>query len=481
MTLTGSRLQPTGPPPVRLRPAGLTVATIAPGRRVTAAVVFIPDLRFAYRSERTHLVLETFDASIAGLVALLLYGRFRRSHAVPDLMLSYAMALLAVAAMGFATIPLLSGADYRDAVSTWAPLLLRMLGAGMFAAAALAPLARVSPRRPPYEVVVLLATVGVVLGAALAFPHALPVAVDPTLAPEESSSPSIGGHPGVLTAQAVNLSLYSVAALAFTRRATRTGDELTAWIGAAAGLSATARVNYLLFPSVFSEYVYTGDFLRTGFYLVLLIGATREIQQYWAAMAGAAVLDERQRVARDLHDGLTQELTYIWSQLQQLDRHPERREVLPRLTSASARAIDEARRAIAALTRPMDEPLAVTLTQAAEEVAGRYGANVTTDIDPVEVDGERREALIRIVREAVGNAARYADAGDVVVLLAEEDGAMRLLISDDGRGFDPDDVRRRNSGYGLTTMQQRAEHSGGRFELASRPGGGTTVRVVWGG
>lgn len=465
--------------PLRRGPILLTSTTVLAAVIVTVVVALTPNLHFAYRSEAAHLVLETADAAIAAIVAVLLYGRFRRNHALPDLLLGYAMALLSIAAIGFAIIPVLSGADATDAVRTWAPLLIRITGAGLFAAAGLVPRGRVALRHPSHDLSVLLLIVGTILVASLLAPHALPVALDPTLHPEGSGSSHVTAHPGVLAAQLTQLVLYGIASISFTLWAARTGDEFTSWIGAAAGLSAVARVNYLLFPSLFSEYVYVGDFLRTGCYVMLFVGAAREIEKYWVQIASAAAIQERQRVARDLHDGLTQELTYIWSQLQQLEKHPERRELLPRLTSASARAIDEARRAIAALTRPIDEPLSNSLTQAAEEVAIRYGASVATEIAPVEVDTERREALIRIVREAVSNAARYAGAADLVVRLVREHDVLRLTVADDGYGFDTEAVRRRRGGYGLSTMKQRAEQTGGRFELQSRPGGGTTVTVVW--
>jgi len=440
-------------------------------------VTVVPSLHFAYSSEATHLVLETADGTIAAIAALLLYGRFRRDHALPNLLLGYALALLAIAAIGFATISVLAGAGQTDAVRTWAPLAIRIMGSAMFAAAAVVPGDRLAVRRPRSDVAVLAAVVAVILTAALLAPHALPVALDPTLRPEDSSTPHFDGHPGVLIAQFGQFVFYGIACVAFTRRAERTGDEFTAWIGAAAGLSAAARINYVLFPSLFSEYVYIGDFLRTGAYLLLLIGGAREIEKYWVRIAAAAAIEERQRVARDLHDGLTQELTYIWSQLQRLEHHPERSETIPRLTGAAARAIDEARRAIAALTRPTDEPLVVTLTQAAEEVAGRYGATVTVDIENVDVEVSRRESLIRIVREAVSNAARHAAADTILVHLAQDASRLKLVVSDDGHGFIVANNGSRR-GYGLTTMQQRAEESGARFALDS-DSGGTSVTVVW--
>jgi signal transduction histidine kinase len=90
----------------------------------------------------------------------------------------------------------------------------------------------------------------------------------------------------------------------------------------------------------------------------------------------------------------------------------------------------------------------------------------------------RREALIRIVREAVSNAGRHGRAGRVDVELGANGGtACRLRIVDDGTGFDPGLVEP-GRGFGLVSMRERAEALGGRFRLVSSPGAGTEIEVV---
>jgi signal transduction histidine kinase len=449
------------------------------GAVVTLCVTLIPDLRFAYRSDAAHLVLETVDAAVAALVALLFYGRFHRSRELSDLLLTYAMTLLVVADLGFATVPLLAGAERTTTVATWAPMAIRMVGAVLFLGAAAVPAARRATRLPARDFGVIVVVAGGVLLFSLLEPNAFPVALDPQLSPERSTTPQITGHPLVAALQLGSFACYGGAAVLFTRRAVRTEDDFLTWLGAAAGISAFARVNYALFPSVLSEYVYVGDVLRAASYLLLLVGAVREVNRYSQTLADAAVLRERQRLARDLHDGVAQELTFIWSQLQKLEREPQDATLRGALQSASARAIDEARRAIAALTRPVDEPLSQSLVQAAEEVANRYGSRVQVEISDVPVDPERREAIIRIVREAVGNAARHAGEGLVWVRLKAGSEGLRLEVTDDGVGFEAETVAARSSGYGLTTMRQRAEETGGAFDIRSRPGIGTVVSVVW--
>jgi signal transduction histidine kinase len=236
-------------------------------------------------------------------------------------------------------------------------------------------------------------------------------------------------------------------------------------------------VNYLLFPSLYSDYVYTGDLLRLGFYVLLLVGAAREVQSFWEARAKAAVLEDRRRMARDLHDGLTQELSYIRSQSRRLEAHPEDRQAAERIGGAAARALDEARAAIAALTRTTDTGFYDVLLAAADGLATRYDAKVVVDADDrVAVSPAQGDAVLRIVAEAFRNGVLHGEAATVHI---EVSGVpLRLVVRDDGHGFDTS-VSKSSGGFGLTSMRERAEGLGAHFVLESTPGEGTTVIVVW--
>ena len=86
-----------------------------------------------------------------------------------------------------------------------------------------------------------------------------------------------------------------------------------------------------------------------------------------------------------------------------------------------------------------------------------------------------REALLRIVREAIGNAARHGEAQSVRVEVRADDGLV-LSVRDDGKGFDPASPRRPDS-FGLESMRERVETVGGRLAIDSAVGGPTTIRV----
>jgi signal transduction histidine kinase len=238
-------------------------------------------------------------------------------------------------------------------------------------------------------------------------------------------------------------------------------------------VAAFSRLNYFLFPSVYSEWVYTGDFLRLIFYLLLFAGAAREIAGYQRQLTTAAVLEERRRMARDLHDGLAQELAFISSQSKRLNG-PSREEVAELLGQAADRALDESRTVITTLNRPVDADLAEAVGSTISELALRHGVEVDLDLDERATCTPRvSESLARIAGEAVNNAVRHGKARSLHVTLRQQDD-LCLVIRDDGSGFDAEAA---DGGFGMRSMRERAEAVGGRLRVASVPGEGAEVEV----
>jgi signal transduction histidine kinase len=297
-----------------------------------------------------------------------------------------------------------------------------------------------------------------------------------SVAPDSSAQPDLTAHPAVLAVQLVAAGLYALAAIGFLRRAERTGDELAGWIAVASVLAAFSRVNYFLYPSLYSQWVYTGDAFRLAFYVLLLVGIGREIVSYWREMAVVAVLDERRRIARELHDGLAQEIAYIRRNLPSLGRSESDVHLVERLRRAADRAHQESRRAFAALATPTNEPLEVTLAQATQEAAERYGVGIEFDLcRGVRLSPARAEGVVRIACEAVANAARHSGAERVAVVLHRRADSLRLDVVDGGRGFDPTEP---GSGFGLISMRERARAIGVELRVESRSGRGTRVEVA---
>jgi signal transduction histidine kinase len=456
-------------------PLLLTAGGWLVGIATTAAVVGSPYLVFGLHSRSAHLLLDTVDACVALLLTYLLFGRFSRSRRLQDLMLAQGLLVLAVAGVGPDAVTALVDTGRPDVLEVWAALAMRVTAAGLVVAAALLGTERVLIRARASVASAPLIALAAGVVALWLLRDSLPLALEQS-PPPSATEPVITGHPLLLAGQVVAAIAFAVASIAFTAQAARRHDAIVLWLGPACALAAFARVNYLLFPSLYTEWVYTGDLLRTASYAVLLVGAAREIGEYWSGWARAAVLEDRRRLARELHDGVVQELGYIrGSALTAVPDDVARDDMV----GACDRALDEARAAVDALGRSVEEPLGFVLHRAARQVAERYGGRVQVDLDDsVDVDHVQRHALVRITREAVSNAIRHGNAASVCIRLERDLECRRLVVQDDGRGFDPS-ISRRSTGYGLTSMRERAMALPGSFDIRSSKGRGTTVVVTW--
>jgi signal transduction histidine kinase len=471
MRISGRKEQRVGMRPSHL---GLVAAAGAAGVTLLAA---LGPFDVAYRNLALHAAIETAAALVASLAALLLFGRFRERGRLGDLVLACALVGLAVTNLFLAALPVIAGAT-PGRFWTWAPVTGRVLAAAALAASPFLFARVVRDRRRALAVGLgaVGGVVAVVAFAVAAVASRLPAGVDAALVPQTSSWPH-GAHALVLATHAASALLFATGAVGFMRRAGTSGDELLRWVGLGTVVAAFAQANYVLYPSLYASWVSTGDALRLVFYVLVVVGAVREIAAYQRERANAAVVEERRRIAREMHDGLAQELACVLTQARLLTMRQPGVPGVAEIESAAQRALDESRLAIAALTRPGYEPLAVAVAAAAEEVARRAGVNVRFKLtDGIEVSAERRDAMVRIVREAVTNAVRHANADEVTVELSNGDG-IRLSVVDRGTGFEPAEVGRRGHGFGLTSMRERAESLGGRLTIDSRPGAGTRVEV----
>jgi signal transduction histidine kinase len=447
---------------------GATIAAAVACALISLNGLFPPPQAASYATPSVRVALETVTTLIGLLAAYLVYGRYRISHSLSDFVLVCALVIVALKAMFFVGHHAVSPEDV-DIFATWAQTVSVVLGAALLALSAFLPDRPIRHRR---RVAVVLLALPLLLGL-VAFIEAA-VVPESHLGVEE---PPRGATYELFQVGAAVL--FVVAAVGFTRRAGRRHDELMRWLAVGATVAAAARLNYAVFPPYLNDRLYTGDILRLGFAVVLLVGAAREIQEYWRNRAETAVLEERRRLARDLHDGLAHELAFISSHARVLERSDEGDGTAARVGAAAERALDESRRAIAALTRPVDEPLEVALAQAAEDVAGRTGMRVRLDLEPgLEATPAGREALIRITREAVANAARHGQASTITVRLVASRAGLRLRVTDNGEGFDVSAAAQDRRGFGLISMRERAESLGGTFRIESTPGSGSRVEVL---
>lgn len=196
----------------------------------------------------------------------------------------------------------------------------------------------------------------------------------------------------------------------------------------------------------------------------------------------AGILEERQRLAREIHDTLAQGLTGIITQLgaaQGAEDRPERRKQHMENALALAReSLGEARRSVHALRpAPLDHaPLPEALETAARRWSQVHGVPVhmTTSGEPASLHKDVEDALLRVAQEALANIAKHAQAAEVWITLSFIGATVALDIRDDGAGF-----QERSSlageGFGLESMRQRMAQVGGTLEIESEPGYGAAI------
>ena len=197
-----------------------------------------------------------------------------------------------------------------------------------------------------------------------------------------------------------------------------------------------------------------------------------------------SIVAERNRLALELHDAVSQKLFSLVLTAEaagtQLERDPEAaRAHVDRLRELAREALDELRSLILEL-RPPDlerDGLAGALRKHVDLLRRLHGVPIELEADEDGAARRRDRELLRVAQEALQNAMRHAQAREVRVRLARRDGRVLLEVADDGSGFDPGapDVRSRR--LGLTSMEERARRLGGRLEIRSAPGQGTTVRL----
>jgi signal transduction histidine kinase len=198
-----------------------------------------------------------------------------------------------------------------------------------------------------------------------------------------------------------------------------------------------------------------------------------------------AVSRERERLARDLHDSVTQTLYSVAITAEALPRvwekHPEQaQEALINLHRLAQGALGEMRALLVEL-RPaalLERKLSDLLRHLADAVMSRTQVLVETRVSGERaVPEEVHVALYRVAQEALGNSSKHANAEHISVDLSFEPEQVVLQIRDDGKGFDAGS--RRHDGFGLQNMFDRAEAIGAEVRVDSQPGRGTRVELVW--
>jgi signal transduction histidine kinase len=424
---------------------------------------------------------------LLGLIGVgLLAGRLNRTRQRRDLLLLAALATVVLTDFAFAELPLL-GIGRAAGADDYGWLGCMLVAAVAFAAVAVVPDRRILSGKPRSLGIVAIAGLGTVVLAEL-FDLASGSRTHGALHQAGVATTLHDPLAGALVL--ISGGLLLVAGAAFLYRIGSVNADAAgranpgAWLMAGACFLLAADVlQHLAAPAAAVDWVTPGDGLRVAAYGMLLAVALRRYVRTGQETARAALTEEREWIARDLHDGLAQDLAFIGIQAQALEsqlgpEHP--------LMLAARSALAVSRGMIVDLAARSTPTTAAALRLVAAELELRFRVHVHVTVvadtgqgGPREPAPAEREHLVRIAREAITNAVQHGGATHVNVVLDCQASDQLLLVSDNGSGITQSALKA-NGGFGLPAMQARAASLGGRLRTQPGEDGGTRLEVLLG-
>jgi signal transduction histidine kinase len=469
-----------------------------------------PVVPLAIRNDDLDRAITGLATGIAAMAAILQWNRFREDEDPAALLLATALLVLAaqnavglfVAIAGLQdTLGFSLRAPGQAPIYGW--LISRVIAAALFGAAALAEMRgwMWAPRRPA---LFALGVAGLTIAAfpiLRLFEGSLPVlyevsGLERLLGPEPTAGIAPGMTVALLAANALVVVLLASAAQLHREVYGRTGQRRSLLLSYALFIGAMSQIQFAIVPPSYFGLVSAGDILRVAFYVAVVLvfdadslSTLRElrlsrskVEELREAETTQAVLEERSRLAREIHDGLAQELWLAKLRFGRLLKAVGGEQAAidheaAALGAAIDSAIAEARLAVIAMNvRPwQSHDLEAALARYVQDVSERLDLPVMFKVErsapPLSVHAT--EQILRAVHEALHNVRKHAEASSATVVLDGADGLVQVSVSDDGRGLPPGAMSR---GYGLTNMRERVEALGGQL-LVQSPGWGTRIVV----
>jgi signal transduction histidine kinase len=484
----------------------LIVVAIALG---LSLFVIVTDPQFAFALFDRSLYVVVLSLTSLGAISLagLALARYRESGRLAGLFQSSAFLVLAWVGVVNLTLIVLR-AEGRFGLTLGQPEQLPMyvwtvtsiLAAVLFAVGGLAAMGSGVRRPPSVRRTLLLPVVGLSLltGVAWLGRELLPPFIDDRsmqLLISETFGPLPSYTPLGVLLPGIAVVLYLVGMLAYRRSYRRDGPVADGYLAVALLIAAFAELHFMLFPATYTSLVTTQDALRVAFFLVLLLGINAESRSDLRALRSAyaamdrlrqseterATLEERTRLARELHDGLAQDLWFAKLKHERLVSMvpDEARPLAVEVAQALDSAIAEAKQAVVTMRAgEREEPLPELLGQIVEDFSTRAGLRSEVhfaDLPSTPLPPRTQAEVLRVLQEALTNIRKHADATVVRVGAEVENGQLRLHIVDNGRGFRPGETS--GDGLGLQGMKERARLMGGELRVISEPSGGTAVEL----
>jgi signal transduction histidine kinase len=449
------------------------------GLAVTGAIVFVPSVAFSYRAPVARSMLETSLTLIGCLASLLCLGRFFRSRQKWNLLTAAALAILALGYPILAAFPRALAERPGTRFSGWSMVCAQAVAAGMLVAAAVLRWSDSAQSQALWRRTMAVPPLFLAVVAIPVLAWRAPWGSDGVVVYDRVQ---FFANPLVSIIQLGTAVLFVIAATSFAQLAKSRADAFMEWLGVGCVLAAIASLNHSLSPSLELAWLHVGDVFMAAAVVAVAVGAVKEIASYWRDMARLARAEERRGLARDLHDGLAQELAYLVSELQSAEAEGAPSDWRRQVLSSAERALADSRRSIQALSTDRPDPFQMDLDRTVQEIMGpgeRPVRLVTqSDAGTALLAPQDREHILRILREALTNAVRHGQPHRIEIAFTGAHPRV-LRIRDDGVGFDPSCSDTSNGRFGLLNMREVAERMGAQFHISSAPGRGTTLEITW--
>jgi signal transduction histidine kinase len=475
---------------------------------VITILTLLPGGRLFISNGSLDTVLNTLTSGVAAGAAALAWVRYRIERDVSAVFESSAFVVLFATRALIVTLASLGGADSLgltiDAPQQW-PLyawsLARLVSAILLILAAAATLRQVRSVRVPalvLELGPLVALLLVFLAILPAEPN-LPTFLGPqgiaALRGDPTATPGLEPL-GFITAGVIGIAYLGAAAM-YHRIASNGGRAYARYLTIALVVAGFSQVHWAIFPGIYRPLVTVDDLLRAVFSVILLLGIGAQFSGDLSALRGAnarlralrttdaerAALEARARLAREVHDGLSQDLWLAKLKQARLARigglPAEAGELVTEVGDAIGRALENAR---SVLETMREASPGRSVNDSIERLVAEFeaGSGIRVEVAGLEtlpvLEPAAEGELVRILREAMLNVEKHADATVVRITAVGANGAgPELRVADNGRGFDPTDIGA--ASFGIRGMRERAALIGGSIDISSRPADGTTVAI----
>jgi signal transduction histidine kinase len=469
-----------------------------------------PDLNIVMKDRTLDVALSALTVVAVSGLAVLSFMRYRETGRLASFVQASAYALWATYTATTLLLMVIR-VDGRlgltlgapEQLPLWVAAAVRMGVAGLFMASGIAALMGIygSARRRMRRIFLPVAVIGLATIVLYPVRDLLPPLIEEVgLAALLSEPGDFGLLPGftVLALATVVIAVGGLLAAIVLYRMTwgRGGPSSDAFTALGLVILLAAEVQNAFWPSVYTNLVTIADMMRLIAYLVLVAGTfadqrsdLRALRSAYTALdrmrvndAERAALEERARLAREIHDGLAQHLWFAKLKFERLSGTLSEADqpLATEVTQALDAAIIEAREALVTMRASLveDIPFSDMLARAVDDFEDRSGLRVEfalpSGMSPNLAPRVQVE-LLRIVSEALTNVRKHADATTVRINTDVADGELLITVTDNGRGFMTDQAF--DQGMGLRGMQERARLIGGSLEVMSELSGGTTVEV----